>query len=119
MADGVPRMVFLGFGKYARADRVYALEPLGPGERGHGARTRVWVEGIAEPIVASRTERAILAAMGNNPSAESARIVDDALDLAQRVAEAAEQGRFDVVDLGRRARRLLEATARSEEETLF
>ena len=23
-----PRMVFLGFGKYARADRIYALEPL-------------------------------------------------------------------------------------------
>ena len=24
-------MVFLGFGKYARADRIYALEPLGEG----------------------------------------------------------------------------------------
>ena len=51
-------------------------------ERGHGARTRVWVEGIAEPIVASRTERAIVAAMGVNPAAESAKIVDEALDLA-------------------------------------
>ena len=39
-----------------------------PGERGHGARTRVWVEGIAEPIVASRTERAIIAAMGGEPA---------------------------------------------------
>ena len=55
-------MIFLGFGKYARADKIYALEPLPPGERGHGARTRVWVEGIADPIVASRTERAIIAA---------------------------------------------------------
>ena len=27
MADVQPRMVFLGFGKYARADRIYALEP--------------------------------------------------------------------------------------------
>jgi hypothetical protein len=113
-------MIFLGFGKYARTDKIYALEPLGPGERGHGARTRVWVEGIAEPIVASRTERAIVAALGSNPGGESARIVDDALDLAQRVAEAAEQGRFDVVDLGRRARRLLEATtAQGEPEALF
>jgi hypothetical protein len=115
-------MIFLGFGKYARADRIYALEPLAEGERGHGARTRVWVDGIAEPIVASRTERAIVAAMGANPAAEANRIVDSALDLAQRVAEAAEQGRFDVVDLGRRARRLLEATtnaARSEPESLF
>ena len=112
-------MVFLGFGKYVRADKIYALEPLRGDERGGGRRTRVWVEGIAEPIVASRTERAIVSAMGGNP-AEGARIVDDALDLAQRVAEAAEQGRFDVGDLGRRARRLLEAsTAAAEAERLF
>ena len=67
MADGPQRMIFLGFGKYVRADKIYALEPLPEGERGHGARTRVWVEGIAEPIVASRTERAIIAAMGAQP----------------------------------------------------
>ena len=112
-------MVFLGFGKYVRSDRIYAVEPI-VDERGSGARTRVWVDGIPEPIVASRTERAIVAAMGANPGAEGAKIVDDALDLAHRVAEAAEQGRFDVVDLGRRARRLLESTARaSDPERLF
>ena len=63
MADPT-RMVFLGFGKYARADKIYALEPLGEGDRGHGRRTRVWVEGVGEPIVASRTERTILHDMG-------------------------------------------------------
>src|SRR5438034_188221 len=113
MADGAPRMIFLGFGKYVRADKIYALEPLEPGERGHGARTRVWVEGIAGAIVASRTERAIIAAMGSSPGGEAK--LDDALDLAQRIAEAAEQGRFDVGDLGRRARKLLESTARETE----
>ncbi len=119
VADGAAKMIFLGFGKYARSDRIYALEPLPPGERGHGARTRVWVEGIPEPIVASRTERAIIAAMGGSPAGEN-RLVDQALDLAQRVADAAEQGRFDVGDLGRRARRLLESTARAAEpESLF
>jgi hypothetical protein len=113
-------MIFLGFGKYVRADKIYALEPLGAGERGHGARTRVWVEGIADPIIASRTERAIVTAMGGNPTDAAGRFLDEALDLAQRVAEAAEQGRFDVGDLGRRARRLLESTARLEEpESLF
>lgn len=112
-------MVFLGFGKYVRADRIYALEPLPPGQRGHGARTRVWVEGIPDPIVASRTERAIVAAMGPNAAAAQARVLDDALELAQRVAEAAEQGRFDVADLGRRARRVLEATAHTEPDALF
>jgi hypothetical protein len=67
MADA-PRMVFLGFGKYVRSDRIYAVEPLRDDERGSGARTRVWVEGIPEPVVASRTERAILAEMGVLPS---------------------------------------------------
>jgi hypothetical protein len=47
-------------------------------------------------------------------------LLDGALDLAQRVAEAAEQGRFDVGDLGRRARRLLSATTTPERpESLF
>src|SRR4051812_25159378 len=114
MSDTGSRMVFLGFGKYVRADKIYALEPLGEGLRGHGARTRVWVDGIAEPIVASRTERAIVSAMGGNPATDNVRIVDEALDLAQRVAEAAEQGKVDVVDLGRRARRLLASTADPE-----
>ena len=39
------RMVFLGFGKYARADKIYALEPITGDDRGGGRRTRVWVEG--------------------------------------------------------------------------
>jgi hypothetical protein len=113
-------MIFLGFGKYVRADKIYALEPLAQGERGHGARTRVWVEGIADPIIASRTERAIVAAMGANPGAENTKLLDGALDLAQRVADAAEQGRFDVGDLGRRARRLLASTAEPDDpESLF
>ena len=55
------RMVSLGYGKHVKADRVYALVPLEPGERGEGRRTYVHVEGLSEPIVASRSERAILA----------------------------------------------------------
>jgi len=104
-----PRMVSLGFGKFARADRIYALEPLRGGERGDGRRTRVWVEGITEPIVASRTERTILHDMGQDAAAQ-VPILDDALDLADRLAKAAEAGRVDLGDLGRRARRLLDAS---------
>jgi hypothetical protein len=70
MADGPPRMVFLGFGKYARADRIYALDPLVGDDRGGGRRTRVWIEGVAEPIVASRTERTILHDMGQDAAAD-------------------------------------------------
>jgi hypothetical protein len=55
------RMVPLGYGKLVKADRIYALVPLEAGERGEGRRTYVHVEGMSEPIVASRSERAILA----------------------------------------------------------
>ena len=78
-------MVFLGFGKFARADRIYALEPLRGDERGGGRRTRVWVNGISNPIIASRTERTILHDMGQDDAA-AAPIVADALDLAERLA---------------------------------
>ena len=54
-------MVFLGFGKYVRADRIYALEPITGDDRGSGSRTLVWVEGIPDPVVASRTQETILA----------------------------------------------------------
>jgi hypothetical protein len=118
MADG-SRMVFLGFGKYARADKIYAIEPIRDKDRGHGRRTLVWVEGVAEPIVASRTERTILADMGQD-SALRKPLLDDALDLAERLAEQSQSGRVDLADLGRRARRLLEATAKpSDTEKLF
>ena len=79
------RMVFLGFGKFARADKIYALEPL----RG--------------------TERTILQDMGQGAAAD-APILTEALDLAARLATAAEAGRVDLGDLGRRARHLLAAT---------
>jgi hypothetical protein len=52
-------MVPLGYGKFARADRVYALLPLEGAQRGDGRRTLVYVEGVEEPIVASRSEAAI------------------------------------------------------------
>ena len=113
MPDGA-RMIFLGFGKYARADKIYALEPLRGDERGGGSRTRVWVEGIADPIVASRTERTILSEMGQEVAA-NVEIVDDAVGLAQRVLEGAEQGRLDLADLRRRARRLLEKTTNPDD----
>jgi hypothetical protein len=118
MANG-NRMVFLGFGKYARADKIYAVEPIRDERRGHGRRTLVWVEGVSEPIVASRTERTILADMGQEQAIGNPTL-DEALDLAQRLAEQSQSGRVDLADLGRRARHLLEATSRpGEPEQLF
>ena len=54
-------MVPLGYGKWVRADRVFAVVPLAGADRGEGRRTYVHVEGLTEPLVASRSERAILA----------------------------------------------------------
>jgi hypothetical protein len=109
------RMVFLGFGKWARADRIYALEPITGEERGTGRRTRVWIEGVAEPILAGRTERTILHDMGQD-AAMGAPIIDEALKLAERIVEDADKGRVDLNDLGRRARRLLEKTSRPADD---
>ena len=60
MAKREARMVALGYGKWVRADRIFAVVPLEAADRGDGRRTYVHVEGLDEPIVASRSERAIL-----------------------------------------------------------
>jgi hypothetical protein len=130
MADGAAKMVFLGFGKYVRADRIYALEPITDERRGSGRRTLVWVDGIPEPVVASRTERTILLDMGERDALAS-QLLDQALALARRVVSDAErvgplvrgsiktETGVDLDELARRARRLLEATAGQRAERLF
>lgn len=117
MATVEPRMIALGFGKFARADRIFALEPLVGDERGDGRRTRVWVEGVPVPIIASRTENTILRDMGQEAVVD-ATLVDEALDLASRLAKAADVGRVDLNDLGRRARRLLAVTTSPDQPPL-
>ncbi|MCW3064104.1 MAG: hypothetical protein JWN32_1276 [Solirubrobacterales bacterium] len=68
----MPRLVALGYGKFVRADRIFALIPLEGRARGDGRRTLVHVEGLPEPIIASRSERAIYAdvevATGDGPA---------------------------------------------------
>src|SRR5436305_4366184 len=60
MARATPAMIPLGYGKFVRADRVFALVPLEGRARGDGRRTLVHVEGIDEPLIASRSEAAIV-----------------------------------------------------------
>lgn len=59
VARGTPALIALGYGKFVRADRVFALVPLEGPERGDGRRTLVYVEGLDEPLIASRSEGAI------------------------------------------------------------
>jgi hypothetical protein len=55
-------MVPLGYGRFVRADEIVAVLPIDEG-RGRGRRTHVHVAGLTAPIVASRSEGAILADM--------------------------------------------------------
>jgi hypothetical protein len=77
MARTAPPLVPLGYGKFVRADRVYALVPLEGADRGDGRRTLVYVDGIEQPIVASRSEAAI------------------GVDLAEALGQARPGGRRD------------------------
>ena len=46
MAKRDPRMIPLGYGKFVRADRFYALVPIEGAERRDGRRTYVHVDGL-------------------------------------------------------------------------
>jgi hypothetical protein len=77
MARGSTPMIPLGYGKFVRADRVFALVPLEGPDRGDGRRTLVHVEGMDEPLVASRSEGAI------------------AHDVAVALGQASRRGRYE------------------------
>jgi hypothetical protein len=77
MAARATPLIPLGYGKFVRADRIYALVPLEGPERGDGRRTLVHVEGIEEPLIASRSELAI------------------ARDLAVALGQSSSRGRRD------------------------
>jgi len=62
-------MVPLGYGKFARSDKIVSLLPI-EDDRGPGRRTIVHVEAIKSPIIASRTENSILANMVEIPREE-------------------------------------------------
>ncbi len=65
-------MVALGYGKYVLSDEVITVEPILEG-RGPGRRSLVWVRGLREPLVASRSEGAIVDDLVT-PADEAARM---------------------------------------------
>jgi len=58
MAIQSDQLISLGYGRYVRSNEIVALEPIVE-ERGPGRRTFVWVRGIPDPMVASRSDKAI------------------------------------------------------------
>jgi hypothetical protein len=98
-------MVALGYGKFFRSDRIVGLEPIEDG-RGPGRRTLVFVEGHAQPFVASRSDGAILRDMVEAPgevmrAGEQRQLLLDILDTIRGVDPMLrtiirEQGHWDL-----------------------
>ena len=114
------RMVSLGYGKYWRSDAIVGLTPIEE-DRGPGRRTEVYTATVEEPIVASRSERAILHDMAV-ASDEHFRIqeareilsdlldgLDDIPDVLARMLTA--EARFDVDGWRRRLQAFLRTDA--------
>jgi hypothetical protein len=116
-------MVFLGYGKYFRSDRIVGLEPLEEG-RGPGRRTKVFVEDVPEPIVASRSESAILRDLTETPkeitrAREQYQLLTDIADTVAEInpvvrAIIRDQGNWDLNRLEERIKEILRDDERSE-----
>ncbi|MGE5596492.1 MAG: hypothetical protein ACM3S1_10725 [Hyphomicrobiales bacterium] len=73
-------LVPLGHGVWVRSDDVMAIEPIRE-KRGPGRRARVWVRGIAEPLVASRSEEVIVRDLtAPRELADRTRVLESALE---------------------------------------
>jgi hypothetical protein len=66
------QLLALGYGRYVRSDEVVAVEPI-VDERGPGRRSMVWVRGLPEPIVGSRSEASVADDLVT-PAEEAARM---------------------------------------------
>jgi hypothetical protein len=110
-------MVPLGYGKYFRSDGIVGLEPIEQ-ERGPGRRTFVYVQGLAQPITASRSEGAILRDVIGAPyemtrSHEQQQLLSDILDTVAGInpllrSIVRDQGSWDLDRLEEQIREVLE-----------
>lgn len=109
-------MVALGYGKYVRAECIVGLEPIEEG-RGPGKRTKVYVEHLDTPIIASRSEQAILRDQVARPTAEmkvweQQEVLHDLLDAISEMnpmlrSIIRDQGQWDVDRFEARLREVL------------
>lgn len=110
-------MVALGYGKYFRSESVVGLAPIEQ-DRGPGRRTFVYVEGLDEPMVASRSESAILRDMTGQSgeitkASEQQQLLSEILDAVGAINPTLrsilrDQGSWDIDRLEERLRDVLE-----------
>lgn len=121
-------IVALGYGKYFLSDKIVGFVPIEE-NRGPARRTFVYIEGISDPVVASRTEATILKDMTREgPGAVEAEM---ALELVERIhsdlhhvgpmlrRSIKEECGLDLDDIERRIKELLTADAGVVQEGLF
>lgn len=113
----------LGYGKYVRSDRIIALDPI-EDDRGPGRRTRVYVEQLPSPLVASRTETSILSSIVRTPrevleATAALELLQDLLDDVQQVGpmlrkSIKEEAGLDLEELERKIKEIVEHELDSE-----
>ena len=114
------RMVYLGYGKYWRSDAIVGLMPIAD-ERGPGRRTEVYTATLDQPIVASRSEAAILRdrAVGSDEARrvqEGRGVLDELLEGLDAVPDVlrrvlVNEAHFDADAWVRRLRALVRSPA--------
>lgn len=122
------RMISLGYGKFWRSDAIVGLRPI-EDDRGPGRRTEVFTATLDDPIVASRSERAILQDMAVATDEEfrlqEAReilteLIDSLLDVPDVLRRMLHsEARFEVELWIRRLRALTDPAAESPQNDLF
>lgn len=125
------RMVSLGYGKYWRSDAIVGLTPIEE-DRGPGRRTEVYTATVDEPIIASRSELAILRDMAiasdeHFRTQEAREMLSDLLDALTDLPDVLArmlntEARFDVADWRRRLKTFLKtdsAESSPEQNDLF
>lgn len=85
------RMVSLGYGKYWRSDAIVGLMRI-EDDRGPGRRTEVYTATVDQPVIASRSERAILQDMAVATDEalrieEAQEVVNDLVDGLQEIPD--------------------------------
>lgn len=117
-------IVPLGYGKYFLSDKIIGLVPIEE-DRGPARRTLVYVEGIREPLVASRTESTILRDMVRaGPSeveaAVAIELVESILSHLQEVGPMLRHSIKDEagLDLDDIEKRIIELFSGREKESL-
>lgn len=109
-------MVALGYGKYFRSDSIVGLEPIEEGRRPR-KRTQVYITGHPDPLIASRTEGAILRDLVESPeeifqAREHIELLRDILESVREIPPMLrsiirDQGKWDLDRLEERLRDVL------------